>query len=75
MLEKICTRTENRLYVLKGQALVHEFLPPGCNDLTADQQRYRGAIAVSINDGHAFFYECPNAHRGISLKKLEKLPG
>jgi len=59
----------------RAPSLVHEFTPPGWNGLTVDQQRYRGAIAVSNNDGHAFFYECPNAHRGISLKKLEKLPG
>ena len=74
MLEKICDRTGNQLFVLKGQKLFHEFVPRGWNELSVEQRRWRGCVALSINETHGFFYACPNARNGIHQKNLDFLP-
>jgi hypothetical protein len=74
MLEKVCDRTENQLFVIKGQKVVHQFVPRIWNELTEHERRGRGCIALSINEGHGVFYACPNSRRGITQKKIEWMP-
>ena len=54
MMEQICIRTQNPLYLLKGR-VIHRFVPPGYERLSADQRRDRQALALGVNEGHSFF--------------------
>ena len=57
MMEQICIRAQSPLYLLKGR-VVHRFVPPGYEELSADQRRDRQALVLGVSEGHAFFYKC-----------------
>ena len=63
MLEQICARTMNPLWLIKGQ-FVYRFVPPGYENFSADQKRDHQAIVMSVNGGHAFFYKPPDDAHG-----------
>ena len=54
IMEQICIRTQNPIYLLMGR-VIHRFVPPGYEQLSADQRRDRQALALGVNEGHSFF--------------------
>lgn len=73
-LEAVCTKTLNPLWVLRGSNLLYRFVPPGWDALTTNQRRNHQPVIMSLNAGHAFFYSCPDARKGVQNMKLDFEP-
>ena len=54
--------------------MIYHVNPPGWEELTSDQRRDRQAVLISVNDGHAFFYKCPDARKSIQHMKIDYEP-
>ena len=74
LIEAVCKKTMNPLWLLKGQKVIYHFEPPGWDDFSKDQRPDHQPIVMAINAGHAFFWRCPDARKTIQHMKLDFEP-